>query len=67
MAKKERFENYGNIIKEYNKLKINTINERNKLKENFNKLPKKEQNKLVKIKLIYYNNINNFIYIYLSK
>ena len=48
MAKKERFENYSNIIKEYNKLKINMINERNKLTENFNKLQKKDQNKLVK-------------------
>jgi hypothetical protein len=47
MTKKERFDNFTNIIKEYNQFKKSLINERNKMAERFSQLPKNELKKIV--------------------
>jgi len=47
MSKKERFDNFTNIIKEYNQVKKSLINERNKMAERFSQLPKNELKKIV--------------------
>lgn len=49
MSKKERFDNFTNIIKEYNQIKKSLVNDRNKILERFNQLAKKEQVKIVSI------------------
>lgn len=52
MTKKERFDYFTNIIKEYNQVKKNLINERNKMAERFSQLPKNELKKIVLINFI---------------
>ena len=46
-SKQERFDNYSNIVKEFNKMKNEEVCKRNKIMEKFNQMEKKEQNKCV--------------------
>lgn len=47
MSKKERFDNFTNIIKEYNQIKKNLINDRKKVADRISQLPKNEIRKIV--------------------
>jgi len=47
MTKKERFDSFTNIIKEYDQIKKNLIAERNKVKDNCVHMPKNEFKKIV--------------------
>lgn len=60
MSKKERFENFTNIIKEYNQVKKSLINERNKMAERFSQLPKNELKKIVFLLFFLFYSFLNF-------
>ncbi len=47
MSKRERFDNFTNIIKEYNQIKKNLINDRKKVADRITQLPKNEIRKIV--------------------
>lgn len=53
-SKQERFEKFSKLIKEYNNIKNELINKRNKVLERFNLLEKKEQNKIVFFNIIFF-------------
>jgi len=61
-TKQERFEKFSKLIKEYSNMKNELVNKRNKILERFNLMEKRDQNKIVKNFLTFFN---FFIFVFL--